>query len=137
MVQNKSGTKMLESLLIAASAGVAVTIVAAMIAAVMMASGSIAVGAEGIVSLAAILLGAVTTGVLSVGKCPEKGLIVCLSAAGVYWLTLAVIAIASFDGVKQGVIPTLAVVFGGAIAVYFTSLNRCRRTKYKKVRVRR
>ena len=46
MVQNKSGTKMLKSLLVAAGAGVAVTIVAAMIAAVMMASGSIAVGAE-------------------------------------------------------------------------------------------
>lgn len=136
MSRKEGAAKIPAALALGLTVGMVITVIGAVITASLIQAQTVGDDAAGIAAMVTILFGAAGASLAAAGKVPQMRFAMCLAGGGIYLLGLLCSAAILFDGVKTGVVPSVAVILAGSLAVCLLGMKGSRRPKYKVPKLR-
>lgn len=137
MVNRESKKKIPGALLVGVGVGLCVSVLVAMLGAGLIAGEKLQESATGLVAMFSLFSGAMTASLLAAGKMKAFRFPVCLAAGLAYLVGLMIVSVVLFDGVKDGLIASAAVVLGGVLTAFLSGMGRQHKPKFKHAKLRK
>ena len=131
MFRKEKASGFATALIIAAAAGLLVTVLAGAITAYLIHSEMMEIQTVGYAAMGCLLLGSIVSAWIGTMKNQNNRLLTCMSAGAAYFVGLGSTSVILFDGVKRGVVPSLAVILAGSILVLLLGRGNGSKRKYK------